>query len=156
MTLQALANLGELIAALATVVTLWYLAVQIRQGSELVRHTQSQEFVRWRTELLAPLVGDRETAEIWLKGGEHFDELDEVDQRRLLFFESRAISGWSHYFHMRGNGLLDDHQWSELRGNFERIGRRQAMRAAWREVRDSYDEGFRAFLDPYMEGPSGS
>jgi hypothetical protein len=29
----------------------------------------------------------RDFAEIWTKGEAQFDELDEVDQRRLLFYE---------------------------------------------------------------------
>jgi hypothetical protein len=150
MTLQDLGSLGDLIAALATVIALVYLAVQIRQGSQVVRSTQSQEFVHWRTELLEPVIGDRETAALWLKGGEHFAELDPVDQRRLIFFEWRAISGWNHYYHMREKGLLDPHQWSELTFLMERIGRRQAMKAAWLEYRDGYDEDFRAFIDRYL------
>jgi hypothetical protein len=151
MTLQDLGSIGDLIAALATIITLWYLAVQIRHGSQVVRHTQSQEFVRWRTDLLAPLVTDRETTALWLKGGSQFDELDEADKRRLMFFEWRAISGWSHYFHMREKGLIEDHQWSELTFLFERIGSRQAMRAAWRENRGAFTEQFRTFIDRYLE-----
>ena len=150
MTLQDLGSIGELVAAIATVITLWYLAMQIRHGAQLVRHTQSQEFVRWRTDLLAPLVMDKETTALWLKGGENFHELDEADQRRLIFFEWRAISGWSHYFHMHRKGLLEEHQWQELQGLFRRIGKRQAVRATWREVRDGFDEEFRDFIDPYI------
>ena len=150
MSLQDLGSVGDLIAAVATVIALLYLAVQIRQGAQVVRSTQSQEFVRWRTELLEPVVGDRETTELWLQGGEHFDELDSVDQRRLIFFEWRAISGWNHYYHMHKKGLIDDHQWSELTFLIERIGRRQAMKAAWLEFRDGYDDGFRTFVDRYL------
>lgn len=151
MTLQDIGSLGELIAAVATIGTLWYLARQIRQSSQLVRHTQSLEFVRWRTDLLAPLVNDRGTTELWLKGEEHFRELDDADRQRLVFFEWRAISGWSHYFHMHRQGLVEPHQWQELQGNFSRIGRRQAMRAAWQQVRDGYEADFRAFLDRHIE-----
>ncbi|MCG6955061.1 MAG: hypothetical protein LJF04_03640 [Gemmatimonadetes bacterium] len=150
MTLQDLGSLGDVLAAVATVIALVYLAVQIRQGAQVVRSTQSQEFVHWRTELLEPVIGDRDTTALWLKGGEDFAELDPVDQRRLIFFEWRAISGWNHYYHMHEKGLLDDHQWSELTFLIQRIGRRQAMKAAWREYRDGYDEGFRTFIDGYL------
>lgn len=150
MTLQDIGSIGELIAAIATVITLVYLAIQIRHGTEVVRNTQSQEFVRWRVDLLAPAITDREMTALWIKGGDHFDELDPVDQRRLVFFEWRAISGWSHYYHMRERGLIEDHHWSELMFLFERIGARQAMRAAWQENRGAYSEGFRTFIDQYL------
>ena len=38
MTIQDLGSLGELIAAIATVATLGYLATQIRLGNRLARH----------------------------------------------------------------------------------------------------------------------
>ena len=150
MTLQDIGSIGELIAAIATVITLIYLAVQIRQSTEVARNTQSQEFVRWRIDLLAPAITDRDLMALWIRGGDHFDELDPVDQRRLIFFEWRAISGWSHYHRMREKGLIEDHQWSELMFLFERIGARQAMRAAWQENRAAYSETFRAFIDRYL------
>lgn len=150
MTLQDIGSIGELIAAIATVITLIYLAVQIRQSTEVVRNTQSQEFVRWRADLLAPAITDRELMALWIRGGDHFDELDPVDQRRLIFFEWRAISGWSHYYRMREKGLIEDQQWSELTFLFERIGARQAMRAAWQEYRGAYPERFRALIDRYL------
>jgi len=92
-------------------------------------------------------------AALWVKGGERFDQLDDVDRRRLIFFESRALSGWSHYYHMREKGLVDDYQWSELLHLFERLGKRDAMRAAWSESRDGYDEGFRALMDRFIAPP---
>ena len=155
MTFQNVADLGELVAAIATVVTLLYLAAQIRQSTELARGSQSQEHVRWRTDVLDPIVEDRQVAELWVKGGEHFDELDEVDRRRIMFFESRALSGWRHYYHMRQKGLVDDHQWKELLHSFGRLGRRQAMKAAWLESRDGYDDGYRSLMDGYILGSSG-
>jgi hypothetical protein len=41
MTLQDIGSIGELVAAIATVITLVYLAVQIRQGTQVARSTQS-------------------------------------------------------------------------------------------------------------------
>ncbi len=150
MTIQDLGSLADLIAAVATVIALLYLASQVRQGTQVVRSTQSQEFVRWRTELLAPAIADRELTALWIRGGEGFGELDPVDLRRLIFFEWRAISGWNHYYHMHRKGLIEDHHWAELNFLIERVGRRQAMRAAWREFRDGYDDGFRTFIAPYL------
>ena len=151
MTLQDIGSIGELVAAIATVITLVYLAVQIRQGTQVARSTQSLEFVQWRVELLAPTITDRELMALWIEGGDRFDQLDPVDQRRLIFFEWRAISGWSHYFHMHEKGLIEEHQWAELTFLFERIGSRQAMRAAWRENRGAFPEKFRTFIDRYLQ-----
>ena len=154
MTLQDLAAVGELIAAAATVVTLWYLAVQIRQSAELERGSQSQDHVRWRTDLLQPLVSDRAMAELWMRGRNDFGSLDDVDRQRLIFWESRALTGWSHYYHMRQKGLVDDPQWNELLHIFRWIGGSQAMKEAWLATREAYDPGFQALMDQYIAAPA--
>ncbi len=56
MTIQDLGSLGELIAAVATVATLVYLALQIRQNTRVLRHAAERATVEdannWRSYLI--------------------------------------------------------------------------------------------------------
>ena len=62
MTLNDLANLGQIIGALAVVISLFYVAHQIRQNTKAIRaataqsvHEHSQNaFLKWREGLLTP------------------------------------------------------------------------------------------------------
>ncbi len=62
MDLTQLANLGEFIGGVAVLVTLIYLAVQVRQGNRLARAQVHQETARMSSELAAQ--ADRESMEL--------------------------------------------------------------------------------------------
>lgn len=151
MSIQDLGSIGELIAAVATIATLFYLATQIRQSTRTEKAGQSQEFVRWRTQLLDPILNNSELAELWVKAERDYDGLSPAEKTRIFAFESRAISGWNHYFHMHREGLVNEHQWREMVSNIERYGQRASLRAAWRDTWEGFEDDFREFGDHYMQ-----
>jgi hypothetical protein len=67
-TIQDLGSIGEFVAALATVATLIYLAVQIRQNTSSLRANAYQETVRSSNDWAAFFVHHPETNETFLKG----------------------------------------------------------------------------------------
>ena len=87
MTIQDLGSIGEFVAAIATLITLVYLAIQIRhntrelrRGEERARIDALDETLRsfnlWRGEI----ADDRQTAEVWSRGLVDPGSLDEVDR----------------------------------------------------------------------------
>lgn len=89
MDLQDLGSIGELIGALATVVTLAYLAVQVRQNSLQMRETariarlalldrEVESFSRYRMLLVQPGI-----AEVFTRGLESYSTLPPADQVRF-------------------------------------------------------------------------
>ncbi len=153
MNVSELGAIGEFVASIGVLITLGYLAFQIRQNTQGMRMSQSQEFIRWNTDLVEPLVGERELAELWERGASELSGMDSTDQLRITLFEWRAISAWHHYFHMNKLGLVPDHLWAQLLELFNRIGRREAMQQAWRDWREIYDEEFQTFMDQYLGTP---
>jgi hypothetical protein len=76
LTIQDLGSIGELIAALATVATLAYLAVQIRQNTRSLRASAYQDTVRAANEWGALFVHHPETVAIFREGVKDPDSLD--------------------------------------------------------------------------------
>ncbi len=64
-TIQDLGSLGELIAAIATVATLIYLAFQIRANTRSVRASSFQELDRGIREVHVAMAGNSELSRIW-------------------------------------------------------------------------------------------
>jgi hypothetical protein len=75
-TIQDLGSLGELIAAIATLGTLVYLAVQIRQNTRSVRASVFQEFSREAGDLLRTLITDERVGRAFVVGLASPDKLD--------------------------------------------------------------------------------
>ena len=151
MTLEQYAQIGEIIAAIAVIASLIYVAQQLHQNTDMMSVGNAQHFVDFNISLVTPIATDREFAELWLKGDADLGTLDPVDRQRLVMFEWQAIAGWYNFFNLRQQNLVSDSQWREVIWAFEHIGRRQAVREAWNIFKGGYDKPFRDFMAQYLE-----
>jgi hypothetical protein len=144
---QLLGNYGEFVGAIAVVVTLIFLTLQIRQNTIALRMSTASEWLEKDYELVLPMIENRDLAEVWLTGGDKLEDLDEVDQQRIFFFERRAIMLWHHMYQLRTQGRLPDSSWNEQKWIMQNIGRRQAIRGAWHLYKDGYDLKFQQLVE---------
>ena len=151
MTLEQYAYLGEIIAAIAVIASLVYVAREVRQNTNMMRVNNADNFVDFNISLTNPVATSREFGELWAKGWTDFASLDAVDRQRLVVFEWSAISGWHNWFNLRQQSLISDSQWTELTGIFRNLGQRQSIREAWKTFRDIYDKSFQEFMAQYLE-----
>ena len=151
MTLEQYAQIGEIIAAVAVIASLIYVAQQLHQNTDMMRVGNAQHFVDFNIRLVGPIVANRELADLWIKGGSDFETLDSIDKQRLVMFEWQAIAGWHNFFNLRQKHLMSDEQWHEVVWVFENIGQRQAVRAAWTTFKGGYDKSFQEFMAQYLE-----
>ncbi len=147
MTLEQYAYIGEIAAAIGVVISLVYVARQLGQNTAMVRLAASSERIQRDYEIAAPLIESREVAELWAKGESEFEDLDAIDQHRLMFFERRAIVLWHHLFQLRTKNLLPDADWHEHTWIMRNLGRRQAIRKTWKVFEEAYEAPFRDFLN---------
>ena len=147
MTLEQYAYLGEIFAAVGVVVSLIYVARQLGQNTAMMRVATASEAVERDFEMVAPMIQSPELADIWMKGERDFANLEPADQTRLMFFERRAIVLWHHRFQLHRQDLVPGPSWHEQTWIIQNLGRRQALRAAWRIFRDGYEPDFQEFMD---------
>ncbi len=90
MTLEDLGNLGELVGALAVVISLIYLAAQIRQNtvqmrenSEISRLLLQENFVSGQERLTIALVSNEEMYRVWRLGSTASEKLSDEDRERF-------------------------------------------------------------------------
>jgi hypothetical protein len=153
MSLEQLAYLAEIVGVVGVVVSLLYVAKQLRQNTEMLRVSAGGTWVALTERLVAEITTSREVAEYWVKAGPsaQYDSLDEVDQQRAMMFEWRAITNWNHWFQLRKQGLMPDAQWNELIWLIQNLGRRRAVREAWKAFKGGYDHSFQDFVSGHFE-----
>ena len=151
MTLEQIAYLAEIIASVAVIASLIYVAKQLGQNTAMMRVAASSERVQRDFELGESLIDSREIAEFWLKGDSELESLDPADRTRLMFFERRAILHWHNMYELRQEGLLPDADWHELRWAIRNFGRRQAIREAWNLFGESFQQPYRSFIREEFE-----
>ena len=84
--LQDLGNLGEFVSAVAVVVSLVYLAIQIRHNTHAVRMSAFHAVTDSFNQLNAAIAQDPELAHICRLGRENLSSLDEDERVRFDFF----------------------------------------------------------------------
>jgi len=152
MTLVEYAAIAEIVASAAVIASLIYVARQLRQNTEVVLGESANSLVQHTLHMAGDVANDREVAECWVKAGNDFEALDEIDQQRAVMFEFRAIQGWAHWYRLRQRGLFPDEQWNELVWFIANLGaQRQAVREAWKVFRPSYPKELQAFLGQYLD-----
>jgi hypothetical protein len=151
MTLEQWAYVGEIIAAIAVIASLIYVAKELHQNTNVMRVNNADNFVNFNVALCNPVATDRVFAELWIKGWSDFESLDAVDRQRLIIFEWQAISAWHNWFNLRQQALVSDAQWAELTGIFGNLGKRQSIRESWKSFKDIYDTPFQRFIAQYLE-----
>jgi hypothetical protein len=91
-TIQELGSLGEFIAAIATVLTLIYLAIQIRANTRASAIDSHRSINSAGSAAVIAIADNRELAEILNRGLRDLGSLDEVELTRLSMIVSKILS----------------------------------------------------------------
>lgn len=141
------AAIAEIISSLGVIISLIYVARQLKQTTGMMQVTASSERVDRDYTIVEPLLANKDLAEVWNKGDSNFDELDAADQTRVLFFERRALVLWHHLYNLRKRGLISEMDWEVQAWVIRNIGRRQAVRRAWDMFKGGFNQEFLDFVE---------
>jgi hypothetical protein len=98
MTIEELGNLGDFLAAIATIITLIYLALQIRQNTSLLKLSElrgiQDDADRWRS----LLIENKDVASIYRRGLLDPESLDADDRLRFRMLQDQLFFGWQATF----------------------------------------------------------
>ncbi len=111
-------NLGDFLGGIGVVVTLLYLAIQIRQNTAQVRQNTkavSAAAHNILTENLnlynSNLISNEDVAATILKADRGFSDLSDTESMRFLAMSSSMFRSFENIFHHHQAGLLTDEQW---------------------------------------------
>ena len=107
MTIEALGSIGELVAAIATIATLFYLAMQIRHSSEATRGASQQALLDTSFDASWELGRDAEHARIVGAGFLDFEELNDRDKTIFALTVQRYVGNLEKGLRLREAGLID-------------------------------------------------
>ena len=111
--LDSLGNLGDFLGGLGVVVTLVYLAMQIRQNTDALRRDSYQSLLNHQADLNSRLA-DRGFAEIMMASREGLANLDEPDRRRVGNYYLSLLRHYQNGHEQYRSGVLSDSQWEQL------------------------------------------
>ena len=151
LSLEDLGNIGEFVAAVAVVISLIYLAIQIRQNTRSVRSATAQSASHGIIDINSLLVGDRSITELLLSGSRAPEELDPVDQTRYLVALSSLFVTFETMFLQQRSGLIEPEYW-ESRERFLRfLLSFPGVVSWWRRSSALYGDQFRQYVESQIQ-----
>jgi hypothetical protein len=150
MNWDAIGAIGEVIGAAAVVISLVYLATQIRQSTKTARATTRNAIAEATQSLLWDLIESQGMAEIIVK---HVSgkPLDQVEALRLQARAHRDMRHWENIYYQVRAGLLSDDEWVAFRKYLFALFSVEAYREYWKHEGELYSDIFRDEIDTILQ-----
>lgn len=107
MNIGELANYAEVIGGVAVLISLIYVAIQIRQNTAVVRTSNYADLSFKVSEFNQMIAENDELADIYTRGTESYQNLSEIEQIRFNMTVSRLMQAIQAMFHLRQRGYID-------------------------------------------------
>lgn len=149
----AIGALSEVIAAVAVVVSLIYLATQVRQATKIARATTRNAIAESAQALSQDVIDNADMAEIFVKhlNGE---QLDAVEMLRMQGRCYRDMRHWENIYYQVREGLLTADEWSGFQKNLAALFEIEAYRDYWDSEANLYSDAFREQIDSLLQETS--
>ena len=147
MDINTLAAWGEFLGGIAVVVSLVYLASQIRQNSRLLQVSTTVAIANSERESTRAQVDEPSLALIWTMESAEFESLPEIEQVRLGTFVALQLSTFHQNYYFQKDGVIRDEVWqAQKRLNASLFGRAWTQKV-WSDSRISFSDEFGDFMD---------
>lgn len=147
MSLGDLANLGQIIGAIAVVISLFYVAYQIRQNTNAVRSATAQavheHFAKWYHLLAA----DGDLSQIAANGLRDYASLSEQEKTRFIATFMAFLSYSQNAFLKWRQGLLSSALWMGWELLIMNLICAPGGKAFWKERSYLFGEEFRQYVE---------
>jgi hypothetical protein len=117
MTLESLANLGEFVGAIGVLLSLVYLAVQIRQNTRTVRSSTHQAWVSATAEVNMLLPQSPEFTRVYRAGSQDPTSLEPDELAQFTLYMLQVFNNFEALYFQFLEGTVDEAYWKwKVRG----------------------------------------
>jgi hypothetical protein len=142
MTLDELGNIGDFLGGIAVIITLLYLALQIRKQSADAKLEATRALASEYSHALSKIIEDKELCQLYLRGIRDYASLPDEDRIRLslcFLLLVRAIE--QQYLHVR-LGNFDGTYFTSIQKSFREFLAFPGAQEWWRLSCDMFEDSF--------------
>ena len=149
MNWTAIGAIGEFLGATGVIITLIYLARQVRQNTRATRLSTSHSISAAARDWNRPLLNDPELAWAFQVGTEDPTKLDEKEQARFieLCFSLFRMFEDAHYQFQKG--ALDPDVWMGYEKLYAAYAKAPGFQAYWERRKETFRPEFQELIDSY-------
>ena len=148
MKLSDWANVAEIVGAVAVIVTLVYVAVQIEQNTIAVESSARQgrlDFGWQQSELLITQPG---LVALVMEAEQDADDLNDEERLRFYEFTTWRFATWELTFQEYTDGLIDEETWAAWNGYYMLMAEgKPGYKKFFRDTRQQWDSRFMVHIE---------
>jgi hypothetical protein len=135
---EALGNLGDFIGGVAVVVTIGYLAIQVRQNTAVLRSQSRQQVVQNYREYMGHFINDPALNGVLLEGLRSYPDLELLTRQRFYNLITDLALHFQSAVALFESGTLDETTFRAYRDHFASVLSTPGGAAFWNQARSGY------------------
>jgi hypothetical protein len=153
MTWETAGVIAEILAAIAVLVSLWYLAIQLKQNTELERaELEVQLGLTW-ADLHDNMIQNPDLARAYDLAAENWEEMSEEDVRAYLWFVAKSFHILEGMYRQHKRGLLTDDVWLPYERYIFGVLQIEAVLGWWQSDGSLTSRDFQAHVENLLHHP---
>jgi len=147
MDIQDWGAIGDLVGGVAVIITLIYLALQIRQNTIAVRLSTLHDVKDTIREVNLLVAEQGDLAEILFEGFQDLDKLSGAPRARFYTWAHNLFLGYENLYHQHLGGALDPRHWSGMAQHMTDVSSVPGVQAYWADRRQWFTEEFQNYWE---------
>lgn len=147
LTLTQLAQLAEVMAAVAVVISLVFVGRELRSNTAAIRAASVQAAAIASSDALRDLALDSALARIRQIGEDNLSALSSAEQYRFTLWSRQRWLSMQNYYFQNELGVFEPGVWAGYHNAICSIARGPGERAEWPRHRSALDSGFVALVE---------
>ena len=147
MTIQDLGSIGELIAAIATIATLGYLAVQIRQNTLSNRDASTRSTHDMILRVNTIPIADPALTDLLIRGGKDRAGLDPVESSRFHAHWMNSFFMYQDVFFLARRSRVEPYLWTGVESHMFQYLEAPGLSSWWEQNERRFADEFRDYVN---------
>ena len=146
MNWDAISAIAEVLGMAAVVVSVLYLAVQVRRQTKEIRTAAIHETTQNYTEAVTPYL-DPQLADLWARGTQDFESLTDGERIQMISAFTINLRSFQDAFYQAEAGRLDADVWQGIVNFYAAVLSTPGASRIWELRKSSYSRRFQEFAD---------
>jgi hypothetical protein len=146
MDLMTISVVAQVVSALSVVISLIYLAAQIRQNTRAVRNATHHELTVTRLDYITLVAQNPDLSRILRVGMQDLSQLNEDERQRFHLIMYYLFSAGENFYYQHRQGQLDAEQWERWCGTLRYYFTQPGIRTWFETNPIPFAAGFAEFL----------
>jgi len=154
--IEVIALVAEIVGAVAVVISVVYLAMQVSEGNKELRSQSHYNALSLGSRPFEIELENAELAHIIRIGYDRPEELSEDEWYRFTQYQVMAFNAWEYYFYEHEKSAIPEQLWIGANAYYvENTSTKPGLWRFWTEYEHIYGEPFHSYVESFMGEAAG-